>query len=139
MPLPIELIALDHIGIAVIDLEEEIKRFKSDFNADLVAREVVADQKTSLAFLKLPNTKIELLSPIDSDGPITKFLNKRGPGLHHLCYQVSDIHQALSDLALAGYRLIDQTPRKGALASLIAFIHPASCAGVLTEICQLPS
>ena len=127
---------LDHVGIAVFDLKKSIARYQNDFGFALELQEVLPDQKIELAFLKLPNTSIELISATAKDSTISRFLDKRGEGLHHICYKVENIIKELQHLSAKGYQLIDKTPRDGARNTLIAFIHPKSCEGVLTEICQ---
>lgn len=127
---------IDHIGIAVENLELAIAQYQKDFAVSLLLEETLESQKTKLAFLSLPGTTIELLSPLTADSIIGRFLNRFGPGLHHMCYEVPDIDAALEQLAKKGYELIDQKPRAGARNSRIAFIHPRSCGGVLTELCS---
>ncbi len=127
---------LDHVGIATDDLDKSISQYQKDLSFKLEHRELVKDQKVEVAFLRLENTLIELIAPIDDSSPIAKFLSTRGPGLHHICYRVADIRAELSKLAALGYKLIDETPRVGAKKKLIAFIHPKSFGGVLTELCQ---
>lgn len=126
----------DHIGIAVRNLGSAIAFYENSFNLKCVLREKIESQGVEVAFIELPNTKIELLAPLSSPSKLTTFLEKRGEGLHHVCYRVSDIVAELSRLAALGFELLDKTPRKGAHNSQIAFIHPKSCQGVLTELCQ---
>lgn len=127
---------LDHIGIAVKDLDAAIRRYETDFKCKVELRESISEHKIEAAFIKLDNSSIELISPSDSSSIVTKFLSERGEGLHHVCYEVSDIKSELSRLDSLGYRLVDTSPRKGARNRLIAFIHPQSVDGVLTELCQ---
>lgn len=127
---------IDHIGIAVENLDVAIAQYKKDFAVSLLLEETLDSQKTKLAFLRLPGTTIELLSPLTPDSVLGRFLDKFGPGLHHICYEVPDIDAALNELAQKGYELIDKKPRAGARNSRIAFIHPRSCGGVLTELCS---
>lgn len=127
---------LDHVGIAVLDLEKSISRYESDFGFKVELRESLPEQKIELAFLKLENTSLELLSASAPDSSISNFLSKRGEGLHHVCYRVKDINAELSRLAGLGYKLIDEKPRHGARNTLIAFVHPKNAQGVLTELCQ---
>ena len=127
---------LDHVGIAVENLDLAIADYLSKFGFKLELREKVASQKVELAFLKLDNTKIELLTPTSPESTLRKFLDSRGPGLHHICYEVADIVAELKRLKDLGLKLIDETPRAGAHNTLIAFLHPKSTAGVLTELCQ---
>lgn len=127
---------IDHIGIAVTSLEQSIESYKRNFGFSLDLRESVPTQKVEVAFLRLPNTLIELLMPTAEDSTLAKFLKTRGPGLHHICYLVPDIRAELKRLAGLGLQLIDKEPRPGAHNSLIAFIHPKSTDGVLTELCE---
>ena len=127
---------LDHIGIAVQNLEESIQFYLKNFGLALDLREEVPSQQVEVAFLNLANTKIELLSPLSETSTLASFLAKRGPGMHHLCYETHDINAELARLRSLNFTLIDQTPRPGAHNTLIAFIHPKSCQGVLTELCQ---
>ena len=127
---------IDHIAIAVKDLDKEITRYTDLWGATLEFREAVASQKTEVAFIQTPNTRIELLTPLDSTSAVTKFLEKRGEGLHHICYKVPDIKAELTRLASLGCILIDKEPRIGAGGHLIAFIHPKSMGGVLVELCE---
>jgi len=128
--------ALDHVGIAVTDLDQALEEYRRNFGFHVDLRELIESQKVELAFLKLPSTKIELLMPTDPSSPLQKFLDKSGPGLHHVCYRVEDIEAELQRLEQLGHQLIDRTPRPGAHGSRIAFIHPKTLAGVLTELCQ---
>ncbi len=127
---------LDHIGIAVRDLAESIVLYKNNFGFDLELTERLDGLKIELAFLKLPNTSIELIAPMDANSPIAKFIAKNGEGLHHVCYKVQDINEELENMKKLGHVLIDEKPRDGARNTLIAFIHPKSLQGVLTELCQ---
>ncbi len=127
---------LDHIGIATQNIDEAITEYGRVFGYTVGFREVVASQNTEIAFLTLSNTKIELLAPHNGQGPIRKFLDNKGPGLHHLCYRVDDIEAELARLDSIGYQLIDAKPRPGAHNTLIAFVHPKSFGGVLTELCE---
>jgi methylmalonyl-CoA/ethylmalonyl-CoA epimerase len=127
---------LDHVGIAVSNLEESIRNYKDNFGFELVLRERVESQQTEIAFLKLSNTLLELLAPINGEGAVARFLQKRGPGMHHVCYKVDNIEQELARLEARGCQLIDRVPRPGAHNTAIAFIHPSSMGGVLTELCE---
>ena len=133
LPFPI-----DHIGIAVHDLEAAISWYKETMHGEVSLREQLPEQGVTLAFIDTPSGKIELLAPLRPDAPLGKFLAKRGPGLHHLCFQVKDIEHELTRLSARGTVLIDATPRHGAGGGKIAFLHPSSCMGVLTELVQLP-
>lgn len=127
---------ISHIGIAVKNLTESVDNFKKLFNQDDVQFETVEDQKVNLAFLDVSGVHIELLEPSSSDSPISKFLEKRGEGIHHLSFEVDDIEKELSRLKEEGIRLIDEKPKIGAGGKLIAFIHPKSTNGVLIELSQ---
>ena len=127
---------IDHIGIAVLNLDEAIPRYVDLFQGTINLREEVTSQKTEIAFIQTANTKIELVSPINNEGPIARFIQKRGEGMHHICYQVNDIELELKRLTILGHSLIDQSPRPGAHGTLIAFLHPKSANGTLIEISQ---
>jgi len=126
---------IDHVGIAVKSLGES-KAFYEALGLLCGGEEEVTDQKVRVAFFPAGNSRIELLEPTDPLGPIGRFLEKRGPGLHHLCVQVEDIDKALAGLRAEGYALIDQEPKVGAGGSLVAFVHPKSTGGVLLELYQ---
>jgi methylmalonyl-CoA/ethylmalonyl-CoA epimerase len=127
---------IDHIGIAVSDLDKAIDHYQQTTGACPGQREALAEHGVEIAFIELPGSKIELLAPLDDQSMLARFIKKRGVGLHHICYRVENIHAELQRLRKSGYRLIDDTPRPGAGNTLIAFIHPLSCDGVLTEICE---
>ena len=129
---------LDHIGIAVKSIEEGLKYYRDVLGMEYLGEEEVTEQKVRVAFLKLGESRIELLEPTSSDSPVAKFLEKRGAGIHHIAVLVDDIEAALSDHRKAGTRLIDEMPRVGAHNMLIAFVHPKSTGGVLLELCQHP-
>jgi len=126
---------IEHIGIAVNSLEEAIPYYEKMLGLTCYAVEEVADQKVKTAFFMVGQTKIELLESTDPEGPIGKFLEKKGPGVHHLAFAVDDVNQSLNELEEKGVRLIDKTARKGAEGLNIGFLHPKSTLGVLTEIC----
>lgn len=130
------IVALDHIAIAVPDLEKAIKRFMADFQLDFKGREDVADAKTSTAFFPLPETSIELVHPLNDEGPIKGYLEKKGGGLHHLCFRSDDIDADVARLKAKGYQFLSEAPSPGAHNSKVIFIHPKSCDGVLIEINQ---
>lgn len=134
----VELSHIEHIGIAVSDLDASIKYYEGVLGLKCYAIEEVKDQKVRTAFFKLGQTKIELLESTDPEGPIGKFIEKRGQGVHHLAFAVKDIEGALQDLDQKGVQLIDKAPRKGAEGLDIAFLHPKSTHGVLMEICADP-
>lgn len=127
---------VDHIGIAVENLEEALKFYEDVLGIKCVAEEVVEEQKVRTAFLPLGDTEIELLESTSDDGPIAKFIEKKGEGIQHIAYRVDDIEKALEELEAKGIRLIDEKPRIGAGGAKIAFLHPKSTFGVLIEICQ---
>jgi len=127
---------LDHIGIAVSNLEESLKLYTETLGLKLLETEVVEEQKVKVAFLPLGDTEIELLESTEPDGPVAKFIESRGQGVQHLAFKVENIEKALEELKAKGIRLIDEKPRKGAGGAKIAFLHPKSTNGVLVEICQ---
>lgn len=127
--------SIEHIGIAVTNLEESIQYYEKTLGLKCYAIEEVADQKVKTAFFKVGDTKIELLESTDPEGPIGKFIEKKGPGVHHIAFAVDNVQQALADVEEKGVKLIDTTPRNGAENLKIGFIHPKSTGGVLTELC----
>ncbi|MBN1300583.1 MAG: methylmalonyl-CoA epimerase [Melioribacteraceae bacterium] len=131
-----ELTHIEHIGIAVSNLEESIKYYENVLGLKCYAIEEVADQRVRTAFFKIGQTKIELLESTSPDSPIGKFIEKKGEGIHHIAYSVKDIAGALVEAESKGVRLIDSQPRKGAEGLNIAFLHPKSTGGVLTELCS---
>jgi methylmalonyl-CoA/ethylmalonyl-CoA epimerase len=127
---------IDHIGVAVEDLDAAIALHETTYGMALVHREVVAEQGVEAVLLDVGENHVELLRPLAPDTPVGRFLAARGPGLHHVAYQVSDIEAVLASLKEQGARLIDETPRTGIRGSRVAFVHPKSSGGVLTEIVQ---
>jgi len=127
---------LDHVGIAVRDLEDALRFYRDALGLEIEAPEDVASQRVRAHFIPLGDSAVELLEATAPDSPIAKYLEKRGPGLHHLTLRVEDIRAALAQLKARGARLIDETPRPGAHGSLVAFIHPSSAHGVLVELIQ---
>ena len=127
---------IDHIGVAVEDLEPALALYRDALGLDEVHREVVAEQGVEAVLLDVGENHVELLAPLDADTPVGKFLARQGPGLHHVAYQVPDIEATLSALGSAGIRLIDEHPRVGIRGSKVAFVHPRATGGVLTEIVQ---
>ena len=127
---------IDHIGVAVEDLDAAIEIYRGTLAMPLVHREVVESQGVEAVLLDVGEGHIELLRPLGPDTPVGKFIAKRGPGLHHVAYQVTDIAAVLDSLRAAGARLIDEQPRTGIRNSQVAFLHPATSGGVLTEIVQ---
>ena len=126
---------IEHIGIAVVSLETAIPYYESLLGTQCYAIEEIADQKVKTAFFKVGETKIELLESTDPEGPIGKFIDKKGPGVHHLAFAVPDVNFALEQAKASGIELIDQVARDGAEGLRIGFLHPKSTLGVLTEIC----
>ncbi len=126
---------IEHIGIAVNSLDEAIPYYEGVLGMKCYAIEEVTDQKVKTAFFKVGDTKIELLESTDPEGPIGKFLEKKGPGIHHLAFAVDNVNEALTEVEEKGVKLIDKTARKGAEGLNIGFLHPKSTLGVLTELC----
>ncbi len=129
---------INHIGVAVKDLDKAIELYRDQLGLEFKGTDVVEEQKVKVAFFKIGETNIELVSPISDDSPIAKYLEKNREGIHHIAYEVEDIEKALKTLKEKGVKLINEEPRKGAHNTLIAFIHPKSTNGVLTELCQVP-
>lgn len=127
---------LDHVGIAVGDLETSLAFYCDVLGLEVEAPEEVASQRVRAHFIPVGEATLELLEATADDSPIAKFVAKRGPGLHHVCLRVDDIVAALAELKGRGVRLIDETPRPGAHQSLVAFLHPSSTHGVLVELKQ---
>jgi methylmalonyl-CoA/ethylmalonyl-CoA epimerase len=127
---------IEHIGIATRALDEALLFWREALGLELEATEVVAEQRVRVAMLPVGESYVELLEPTDADSPVAKFLEKRGPGLHHIAVRVEDIRVALENLKKQGMRLIDETPRTGAGGCLVAFVHPSSAQGVLLELVQ---
>src|SRR6187455_824133 len=125
---------IDHIGVAVEDLDASIALYETTFGMKLVHRETVTEQGVEAVLLDVGDGHVELLSPLGDDTPVGKFLARKGPGLHRVAYAVEDIEAALEQLSAAGVELIDAKPRVGIRGSLVAFLHPRSTGGVLTEI-----
>ncbi|WP_294141077.1 methylmalonyl-CoA epimerase [uncultured Sanguibacteroides sp.] len=126
---------IEHIGIAVASLDEAIPFYEKVLGLECYAIEEVKDQKVKTAFFKVGQTKIELLESTDPEGPIGKFVEKTGGGMHHMAFAVEDVATALNDAQAAGCQLIDKTPRNGAEGLKIGFLHPKSTCRVLTELC----
>ncbi len=127
---------IDHIGVAVEDLDAAIKLYERNFEMELVHRETVESQGVEAVLLDVGDGHVELLSPLGPDTPVGKFIAKKGPGLHHVAYAVEDIEATLANLKEQGMKLIDQEPRTGIRQSRVAFLHPAATGSVLTEIVQ---
>jgi methylmalonyl-CoA/ethylmalonyl-CoA epimerase len=128
---------IDHIGIAVSDLNDSLAFFRDAIGLELEPAEEVPSQRVRAHFLPAGDASVELVEPTADDSPIAKYIAKRGPGLHHLCLRVEDLAAALAELKGRGVRLIDEAPRPGAHHSLVAFIHPSSTHGVLIELKQV--
>jgi methylmalonyl-CoA/ethylmalonyl-CoA epimerase len=127
---------IEHIGIAVQSLSEAIKYYEEVLDLKCYAIEEVKDQKVKTAFFNIGDTKIELLESTDPEGPIGKFIEKKGPGVHHIAFAVENIGESLKEAESKGVKLIDLVPRKGAEGLDIGFLHPKSTLGVLTEFCE---
>ena len=127
---------LDHIGIAVADLSQALAFYRDALGLEVEPPEEVPSQRVRAHFVPVGEATIELLEPTSADSPIAKFIEKRGPGVHHVTLRVDDIREALGRLKARGVRLIDEAPREGAEGALIAFVHPASTHGVLVELKQ---
>ena len=128
--------ALDHIAIAVPDFKKAIKRFMEDFGMNIDDREDVVAAKTSTAFFPVADTSVELVHPLNGEGPIAAYLDKRGGGLHHICFRSDDIEADVERLSEKGYQFLTDTPTFGAHNARVIFIHPKSCDGVLIELNQ---
>ena len=129
---------IDHLGIATKGIDEALKFWADALGLENVHTEIVEEQKVRVAMLPLGESRIELLEPTSDDSPISKFLEKRGGGIHHIAIQVDDIEASLKHLKGTGARLIDESPRVGAEGCLVAFIHPSATGGVLLELVQTP-
>lgn len=127
---------ISHIGIAVRDLDEQIAFYRDKLGLELVGIESIEDQKVKVAIFRVGESNIELLTPTSPQSPVAKFLDKRGEGIHHLAYQVEGLEGLLAALENKGVDLIDKKPRQGAHGARIAFLHPRSTFGVLTELCE---
>jgi methylmalonyl-CoA/ethylmalonyl-CoA epimerase len=127
---------ISHIGIAVTSIDEALPFYTDVLGLELEGTEVVAEQKLKVAFLVIGDRRIELREPTAPDSPVAKFLEKNGPGIHHLAYQVDGLEGRLAALKAQGVRLVDETPRLGAHHTRIAFLHPKASGGVLTELCE---
>ncbi len=128
--------AIDHVGIAVESVDDALALYRDELGMPLVHRETVQEQGVDAALLDVGDSHIELVAPLGPDTAVGKFLARRGSGLHHVAYRVADIDQTLATLADGGTRMIDERPRTGIRGSRVAFVHPASTGGVLTEIVQ---
>lgn len=127
---------IDHVGVAVQEIDAALELYRDLFELDVAHREIVREQGVEAVLLDLGENHVELLAPLGPDTPVGKFIAKRGPGMHHVAYQVRDIDATLATLEQAGLRLIDKRPRVGIGASRVAFVHPKAVGGVLIEIVQ---
>jgi len=132
----VQLSAIDHVGVAVEDIDTALTVYRDTLGMTLVHRETVSEQGVDAVLLDVGDSHIELLAPLGPDTTVGKFLARRGPGLHHVAYRVASVQDTLKTLSAAGVRLIDEKPRTGIRGSQVAFLHPASTGGVLTEIVQ---
>ena len=127
---------IDHIGVAVADLESAIELHTRTYGMPLVHRETIAEQGVEAVLLDVGESHVELLRPLSEESPVGRFLAKQGPGLHHVAYQVEDVDSALQTAREAGLRLIDETPRTGIRGTQVAFLHPKTAGGILTELVE---
>jgi methylmalonyl-CoA/ethylmalonyl-CoA epimerase len=125
---------IHHLGVAVVDLDEAVDTYERLFGAELEHRETVPDQGVEAASLRIGDGRVELLASLGAETPVGKFLAKRGPGMHHVAYQVDDVGEALNELAAQGAELIDEQPKRGLFGLEVAFVHPDAVHGVLAEI-----
>jgi len=130
----VEARGIHHVGVAVADLDEAVATYERLFGGRLEHRERVEEQGVEAASMKLGESRVELLAALGADTPVGRFLAKRGPGMHHVAYEVDDVEAALGELAAAGAELIDATPRRGMFGLQVAFVHPESVHGVLSEV-----
>ena len=131
-----EILKIDHLGIAVNSIDEGNKFWSDILGLKLEDKETVEEQKVTTAFYPCGDSEVELLESTSPDGPVAKFIEKKGPGFQHVAFRVADIKAALAELEEKGVALIDKTPRRGAGGALIAFLHPKATGGVLVELCQ---
>ena len=129
---------INHIAIAVNNIEEAAKFYQTILGLTLSGVEVVTAQKTKVGFFKIGESNIELVQPAEPDSPLVKFLETKGPGIHHICFEVEDVEGEVKAYLEKGATLIDQKPRPGAHNTKVAFVHPKSSSGVLIELCELP-
>ncbi len=125
---------IHHLGVAVHDLEEALETYTGIFGATLEHRDSVGDQGVKAAAVLIGTGRVELLAPLGADTPVGRFLAKRGPGIHHVAYEVDDVGAALAELSAAGAELIDEEPRRGLFGLQVAFVHPDAAHGVLSEV-----
>ncbi|MGD0980511.1 MAG: methylmalonyl-CoA epimerase [Solirubrobacteraceae bacterium] len=127
---------INHVGIAVEDLDEALERYDRQFGVELLHRELLDGGALDAALLGAGEDRIELVASHDSDSPLGRFLSRRGPGLHHIAYEVADIEDAIDRLRARAVKLVDESPRPGIHGTRVAFLHPSSCFGVLTELVE---
>jgi len=127
---------VEHIGIAVRELEDAKKIYCDILGLELTGEKTLPERGVKVAFLETGNTKVELLEGLGDESPVSKFVERKGPGVHHLCFEVDDIGRVMQELEAAGVRLIDEMPRAGAEGKLVAFLHPKSASGVLIELTE---
>ena len=130
---------LDHVGIAVADLQASVDLYCATLGFSIEEREHVAEHRVDVVFLSSGPASVELIQPLEGNVALARFLERRGPGLHHVCFAVSDLVAELSTLKTRGVRFIDEAPRPGSRDCLVAFLHPSSCGGTLIELCQYRS
>jgi methylmalonyl-CoA/ethylmalonyl-CoA epimerase len=130
---------IDHIAIVVPDIEASLSFWRDTLGLDLSHILDVPEQQAAIAFLPTGGSEVELVQPTTTDSGLARYLGKRGPGIHHICFEVDDLDRTLADLKARGVRLIDETPKAGAGGKKLAFIHPESANGVLVELYELPS
>ncbi len=131
-----KILGIDHLGIAVKSIEDGKKFWSDVLGLPFEGEETVAEQKVTTAFFPVGQSEVELLQSTAADGPVAKYIEKRGEGIQHVAFRVENIEQALAELKAKGIRLIDEKPRIGAGGAKIAFLHPKATAGVLVELCQ---
>lgn len=131
-----KVLKVDHIGIAINSIDEVKQLYHDLLGLDHAGSETVEEQKVTTAFFPVGDTEVELLESTAPDGPVAKFIEKKGQGVHHIAFRVDNVAQALAELKEKGIKLIDQKPRKGAGGAKIAFLHPKSTHGVLVELCE---
>ena len=127
---------IDHVGVAVREIEPALELYRDRLELEVAHREIVSEQGVEAVLLDVGENHVELLAPLSEDTPVGRFLAKQGPGMHHIAYQVTDIDAVLASLKEAGMQLIDEHPRGGIRGSRVAFLHPRSTGGVLTEIVE---
>ncbi|CCK78642.1 methylmalonyl-CoA epimerase [Desulfobacula toluolica] len=131
-----KILKIDHIGIAVSSIDEKKNFWTDALGLKLEKTETVVEQNLITAFLSVGESELELLESTSDEGPVAKYIEKKGEGIQHVAFQVENLEQALAELKAKGIQLIDQTPRKGAGGSKIAFLHPKATSGVLVELCE---